>query len=243
MDCIHARLLIVLQGRDAHELDADARAALDAHLEQCAGCLAWASQESRVDEALRQAMAKVPVPAALPSKILHALEHQRRPRRAAWLSAAAALLLMGLATGGYFWYTVKPVLTWETVLSYVTDEEVSTPTDVVERFAELGLPVEIPEQFNFQHFNGASIAMWRGYKIPRLEFINRGEGETRSAVVYVLAKDRFNVDEIAAAVTQPAQVTSRHQLEVREFRGQHPGFVYVVVYAGPVFPFFLRSDA
>lgn len=243
MDCIHARLLIVLQGRDAHELDADARAALETHLEQCADCLAWSSQEGRVDETLRQAMINVSVPAGLPSKILHALEHLRRPRRVRWLSAAAAVLFLGLAAGGYFWYTAKPVLTWEALVTYVAHQDFAPPSDLVQRFAEEGLSVEIPDQFNFDHFNGASIAMWRGYKIPRLEFVNRGEGDTRAAVVYVLDKERFNVAEIANAVGQPPVVTSNHQLVVLPSFGDHPNFVYVVIYAGPVSPFFLRLDA
>ena len=244
MDCIHARLLIVLQGRDAHELDADGRAALEAHLEQCADCLAWSSRESRVDEALGQAIRNVPVPAALPSKILHALEQQRRPRRVPWLSAAAACLVVGLSIGGYVWYTDKPFVTVQTVHEYVSHQEIATAKDVVELFAtEAGLTIEIPEQFNFENYNGSSIATWRGHKIPRLEFVNRGDGEPRAAVVYVLAKDRFNLEEIVKAVGQPPVVTSNHQIDVlRPFR-DHPGFIYVVVYAGPVRPFFLRLDA
>ncbi|GEM_PF-3487496 len=243
MDCIHARLLIVLQGRDSHELDADGRAALEAHLEQCAACLAWSNQESRVDEVIGKAIQNVPVPAALPSKILYALEHQRRPRRVPWLSAAAACLVVGLSIGGYVWYTDKPVLTLQIFHEFVSLQEIVTANDIVELFAaQDGLTVEIPQQFNFDHYNGSSIARWRGHKIPRLEFVNRGDGEPRAAVVYVLAKDRFNLEEIAKAVGEPPVVTSNHQLEVRRFT-DHPGFVYVIVYAGAVRTFFLRLDA
>src|SRR5712671_1901252 len=85
MDCIHARLVMVLHDREPVELDAVAQAALEQHLERCADCLAWSHQESRVDETLGRAIQAVPVPADLPSKILHQLEQQRRPRRLPWL--------------------------------------------------------------------------------------------------------------------------------------------------------------
>jgi len=235
MDCIHARLLIVLQGRDAHELDADARAALDAHLEQCAGCLAWSSQESRVDEALRQALTKVPVPAALPSKILHALEYQRRPRRAPWLSAAAALLLVGLATAGYFWYTDKPALSINTFTDEITVREVASPESIKEWFADMGLAMELPEKFGFEHCNDYLIAEVKGHRLPRLQYVVRGEGEGQPAVahVYVVDRNRFQVDDIIRGLEQNDEPmnTSNHKIQALPL-DSHARFVFVVVYTG-----------
>jgi hypothetical protein len=85
--------------------------------------------------------------------------------------------------------------------------------------------------------------MWRGYKIPRLEFVNRGEGDTRAAHVYILAKDRFILDDVVQAVNQPAIATSSHHLEVRRFELDHPGFIFIFVYTGGTRPFFIRTDA
>jgi hypothetical protein len=247
MDCIHARLLIVLQGRDAHELDADARAALDTHLEQCAGCLAWASQESRVDEALRQAMAKVPVPAALPSKILHALEHQRRPRRAAWLSAAAAVLLLGLAMGGYVWYSAKPALTYTDFANEVTFRELSSPETVKEWFAEMGLAMDVPEKLNFENCNDYLIAKINGHRLPRLQYMVRGEGDGPPAIahVYVVDRSRFQVDDIVHGLEQHDEplVTSNHKIQALPL-DSHTQFIFVVVYTGSnLQPFFGRAVA
>ena len=235
MDCIHARLLIVLQGRDAHELDADARAALEAHLEQCAACLAWSNQESRVDEALGTAIQSVPVPAALPSKILHTLEHQRRPRRVPWLSAAAAVLLLGLATGGYLWYTDKPVLTMTSFTDEITNREVSSPENVKEWFAEMGMAMEVPQSFNFENCNDYLIADVKGRKLPRLQYVIRGEGESLPAIahVYVVDRTRFQVDDIVRALEQNDEpmVTSNHKIQALPLDLQSR-FIFVVVYTG-----------
>jgi len=235
MDCIHARMLIVLQGRDARELDADARAGLDAHLEQCADCLAWSSQESRIDEALRQAILNVPVPAALPSKILHALEHQRRPRRLPWLAAAAAVLLVGMATGGYFWLADKPVLTYGDFTNEVTFREVSSPETVKEWFAEMGLAMEVPEKFNFDNCNDYLIAKVKGQRLPRLQYVVRGEGDGQPAVahVYVVDRSRFQVEDIIRGLEQNDEPlnTSNHKIQALPL-DSHAQYIFIVVYTG-----------
>ena len=234
MDCIHARLLIVLQDRDAGELDVPARAGLDQHLEQCADCLAWSLQESRVDAAIGQAIQAVPVPAGLPSRILHHLEHQRRPRRWPWVSAAAACLLLGLSLGGYVWYGNKPELTADYLETYVTSQEITTARDVEERFAEMGMPIEAPAaDFNFDYYNGSSIVQMKGYRIPRLEFVVRddGAGQPNVAHVYVVDKSRFDVHEIEKVVGPV--VTSKHRIEILVPPPEaFSNFIYIAVYTG-----------
>lgn len=233
MDCIHARVLIVLQGRDSQELDSGAQTALDAHLEQCADCLAWSHQQSRVDEALGGAILNVPVPAALPSKILHTLEHQRRPR-VPWLSAAAAVLLLAIG-GGYWWYTDKPALSLGDFTSDVAQHEVSSPEDVKQWFAEMGLAMEVPKDFGFDNCNDYMVAKISGYRLPRLQYIVRGEGEARPVVadVYVVDQQRFQVDEIVRAIEQNDVpiVTSEHRIQALPC-SHASRFIFVVVFTG-----------
>ncbi len=229
MDCIHARLLIVLQDRDAGELDADARAGLEQHLEQCADCLAWSNQESRVDAALGAAIRQVTVSPELPSKILHHLEQHRRPSRWPWVAAAAACLLLGLSAGGYFWFEEKAVLTMAHFEDAVSLQEIETALDVEERFAEMGYPIKAPtEHFNFDYYNGWALAKVRGYAIPRLDFVVDDGGQPNAAQVYVVDSEQFDVEQIVNAVGSPV-VTSKHHIEVLP---QMQRFVYIVIYTG-----------
>lgn len=235
MDCIHARMLIVLQGRDAQELDADARTALDQHLEVCADCLAWSHQESRVDEALGQAIQAVPAPADLPSKILHQLEHQPRSHRAAWITAAAACLLLALSGGGYFWFTDRPVITLADIEQYVAIREISSPQEIEDSFAEKGMSMKVPTVFAFENFDNCSVDDVKGHRLPRLGYIVRADGDGRGAVahVYVIAETRFQIDDIVTAIEQHAEpiVTSKHKIEAMR-DAENPGYVFVVVYTG-----------
>jgi putative zinc finger protein len=236
MDCIHARVLILLQDRDAGELDAESRAGLDHHLEQCADCLAWSNQESRVDAALGEAIRAVPVPPQLPSRILHRLERERRPRRWPWVAAAAACLLLGLSAGGYFWFDEKPVLSMQGFEELVSLEtEIATARDVEERFAEMGMPIAAPTaQFNFDYYNGSVVAPVRGYRIPRLEFVapQDGPGPANVAHVYVVDTERYDADDLLKAVGTPV-VTSKHHIEVlRPLEDGARRFLFIVVYTG-----------
>jgi hypothetical protein len=235
MDCIHARMLIVLQGRDAQELDADARTALDHHLEVCADCLAWTHQESRVDEALGQAIQAVPAPADLPSKILHQLEHQPRSHRAAWITAAAACLLLALSGGGYFWFTERPVITLSDFEALVAFQEISSPQGIEDYFADNNMTMKVPTVIAFENCNHYSIEIVKGRRLPRLEYIAREDGEGRGAVahVYVVAEASFHIDDIVAAIARHAEpiVTSKHKIEALR-DAENPGYVFVVVYTG-----------
>lgn len=241
MDCIHARLVMVLHSRESQELDADARAALDRHLEVCADCLAWSHQESRVDDAIGAAVRNVPVPEALPSKILHQLEQRRPWRRGPWLSAAAAALLLSLSLGGYVWYGQKPEASLAMVEEQVVGLEISRAQQVEDYFADMGMPIEVPAEFNFEYYENRTIDDVQGRKVPRIDFFCRhdGQGHGAFAYVYVFAKDRFQMDEVMAdAPNFGPIVTSRHRIESRQFP-EHPGYVYVIVYTGSQ-PFFIR---
>jgi hypothetical protein len=244
MDCIHARLVMVLHSREAQELDASARAALDQHLEVCADCLAWSHQESRVDETIGAAVRNVPVPEALPSKILHQLEQRRPSRRGSWISAAAAALLLGASFGGYMWYAQNPEVSIEVVQRYVQISEILTAKDVENDFAEMSMPIKVPAEFNFDHYQGHMIADVQGRRVPRIDFFspNEGQGNGTLAYAYIFARDRFHmVDVMSLPQDFGPIVTSKHRFETRNFP-DHPGYVYVIVYTGSQ-PFFIRPPS
>jgi len=242
MDCIHARLVMVLHNREAQELDADARAALDQHLEVCADCLAWSHQESRVDDTIGAAVRNVAAPEALPSKILHQLEQRRPSRRGPWISAAAAVLLLSMSIGGYVWYAQKPEVSLETVEKFFVNVEITMAKQVENYFADRSMPITVPAEFNFDHYQGHMIADVQGLKVPRIDFFSRHDdhGNGTLAYVYIFAKDRFHmVDVMSLGEDFGPIVTSRHRIEARHF--SDPGYVYVIVYTGSQ-PFFLRPS-
>lgn len=244
MDCIHARLVMVLHNREARELDADARAALEQHLEVCADCLAWSHQEGRVDETIGAAVRNVPVPAALPSKILHQLEQRRPARRGPWLSAAAACLLLSMSAAGYMWYAQKPDVSLVLVQDHVAIGEIFTAKDVENDFAGLNMPIKVPAEFNFEHYKDHIIADVQGLRVPRIDFFSRNDeqGNGTLAYVYIFAKDRFHmVDVMSLGQDFGPIVTSKHRIESRNF-ADCPGYVYVIVYTGRQ-PSFLRPPS
>ena len=236
MDCIHARLLIVLHHRDAHELDAAAVAGLDQHLEQCADCLAWSHQESRVDEALAHAVQAVPVPAQLPSRLLHQLEHQPRPRRLLrWASAAAACLLIGLGLAVYFWSAQPVELTFD-----VVEDKYSVALKSVEAveasFADEGMTIVAPREvnngsLNYDLYQWSGFVKLKGRNVPRIDFFHPGDAETPAAVAhaYVVSQEQFDVQELLDSVPSPTP-SNNHIVEV--LAANESGFVYIFVYTG-----------
>jgi hypothetical protein len=241
MDCIHARLLIVLLSREPHELDAEARAALEQHLEQCAACLAWSHQEDRVDGTLRQAIQSVPVPATLPSKILHELEQRRPPRRrATWIAAAAACLLTALSIGGFVWWTQPPELQFVDIEKHSGYVALKSAEAVEESFADQGVTLTAPVDFNYDLYSWSGLVSLKGRQVPRIDFFHRGDGEAASAVahVYVLAEDTFDVDELVALVPSPTPAHNHNHM-IQLIQRDH--FIYIAVYtSSSLRPFLTR---
>jgi hypothetical protein len=228
MDCIQTRLLIVLNSRDPHQLDSDARAALDQHLEQCAACLAWSLQEDRVDGTLRQAIQAVATPATLAARIQGVLAQQRPPRRAPWVAAAAACLLLAFGLGGYVWLTQRTELHFADIANeYVT----STSAELVEEsFADQGVTMIAPPQFNYDLHTRSTLYRLKGRQVPLIEFFHRGDQETPAAVahVYIIPEDQFDVQELIDSVPSPTPAHN-HLIEVLR-SGQ--GFTFIAVYTG-----------
>jgi hypothetical protein len=232
MDCIQTRLLIVLNSRDPHQLDSDARAALDQHLEQCAACLAWSLQEDRVDGTLRQAIQAVPVPATLETRIQGALAQQRRPPRSPWIAAAAACLFVAVALGGYFWLTQRTELHFADIADDAGYVALTSAEAVEASFADQGMPILAPRGFNYNLYTWSGLVTLKGSQVPRIDFFHPGDNQTTAAVahVYVIPEDRFDVQDLAGSVPSPTPANN-HVIEVLRFGG-HPGFIYIAVFTG-----------
>lgn len=239
IDCTHAKLMWVLQRREAQELDAGELAALEAHLDECALCLDWTRQERRADEAIARAVKSVPIPTQLAGRIRETLE-QKRPRRPQrWLAAAAASVLVGAGVGGYVWLTQPVDLSIDAITyPYVT---VQTADAAAEWFASQGVSVPMPRALNFDKLNSHGFVTIRGRRVPRLEFFHDDGGDHPAAVAHVLIVDetQFNVDDVAASVPSPLPV-GRHTIEVLR---ETPGFAFIAVYTGGTLQPFLAPQA
>jgi hypothetical protein len=232
MDCTSARLLLIF--RRPGELDAAERETLDQHLEGCPDCAAHFHQEARVDQAVCTAMRAVPVPAPLRGQILGELARRRRPYPWPW-AAAAACILLALGLGLYAWTQSKPVFDPEEffhIASKATD-----PDQVEGWFADQGMVMVAPRQFNFAYLDSYDTQTVQGRPVPHLLFHLRGNGGPAIAHVYVLSTKTFKIGDL------PDEI-SRSNHNIRFLRDPDGQFLYAVVYTGgTLIPFFrLRDD-
>lgn len=232
MDCTSARFFLNLSR--AGELDETERRALDGHLEACPDCAQFAQAEGRFDEAVAAAMLQVPVPAGLKTRLLNKLAGQRHPRPWKWVAAAAAIFLAA-GLGIYFVFPspqeinfAELPVTWEATL----------PLDVETWYQDMGIPIALPRQFNFQLLNKYDTAQIQGRKVPHLVFFSRGEGDQRAAVahVYILPTSHFKEPDSVPLVS------STHTFAVLNSDGGD--FFFLILYTGNALqPFLLPAGA
>lgn len=222
MDCTNARLLLPFQR--AGELDAAENAALMAHLDSCPDCAALAESERRLDDALCCAMQRVPVPAGLQQRIRTRLAQAKRPRPWAWAAAAAALLLAA-GLGGYFYWPRPHGLD----MGYFVNATDSDPEKVQEFYADLGVPMTPPAQFDYRLLERADVAHVQGQRVAHLCFFNGGDGQ-RSAVahVYVLPRAQFARPDTQHWPEGIPIPTSSHTLQILTSQDHF----YLILYTG-----------
>ena len=238
MDCTSTRWLLSFVRTG--ELDPAEREVLDSHLGACAECAATAQAETRFDDALEVAMARVPMPAGLKVRILRDVR-QRRPRRR-WPWVAAAAVLIGAAIGGYLVWSAGP-LDFD-VSSFVWYVDYKTPQSretVEARFnTELGIAMKAPPEFDFNLLDNYDTAEIQGRRVPKLTFHARGSGAL--AYVYVLATRQFTLPPQPDAVQKDGWLSevipaSSHNVQIRRYQGIDD-FFYVIVYtSGSLDPF------
>jgi len=225
MDCNHARLLLEV----AHELQAPERQDLAAHLAECPDCGAWAEAERRVDEKLGAAVRDVAVPEGLKERIVRRLNVERDAYwRRLLLRAggvAAALLLVCLVSYAA-WFNKKPAVNVIPLHQEVNDIPYSAEL-VEQRFAEQGVVMAAPPQFEYRFLKSCRLANFQGKQVPWLLFIREGGAGLKSpamAEVFVLSDRQFDLDALAPGVIQG----SHQNIEV-VLDPANPHYAYVVV--------------
>lgn len=228
MDCNHARLLLTF-ARDHADLDQSEADGLEEHLGQCPECAATAATERRVDAALGKAMNAVPVPPGLKQRILAKLPRTRLRWRRLIVStvAAAAVLLLAVGFTWRTWLAPRPDPDWERIPFTFVNLNPKSPQEVETWFKDKQrLTMVFPRQFNSRRLNSISVADFQGQRVPKLEFLAKGD----VAHVYVLSDRQFNVH---ADVQSHLRTTEVGLIETFK----HSGFLYVVISTGSLDPF------
>ncbi|MFO0865075.1 MAG: hypothetical protein U0744_10570 [Gemmataceae bacterium] len=229
MDCIHARMLVLMLRRDPQSMDEAERSAVRRHVDSCPACLAWEMEERREDAVLAKAMHDVAVPADLRGRIGARLKatSSPRPRVRLVLAAAVAFLVLGVTTW-QFWPAPVVELEPNEIATFVDAQMTSSPEAVKGWFEEMGYKMEPPPRFNFEYLASYDIGTFFGQtKAPRLVFQSTQTRHPVIATVYVLPKARFRSRQdlpMFAARSQKVQVIDDPEV---------PDFVYVVIYTGP----------
>jgi hypothetical protein len=199
MDCHSVRSLLTLMRREPGQLDASEREALERHLENCPGCLAWDRGDRHVDSALATAMRNVTTPIGLERRIHERLAAARPWRPGRWAAAAGVLLAVGIATL-ILWPRAEAVDLPGFVVLLMNDNEPSLADRAEAHFAKVGTKVKRPDDLDDRFLAHFELAPFQGQQVPRLTYRaepgDRAERNEPNLVnVYVLPLDRFRVPE------------------------------------------------
>lgn len=228
MDCKTARLLLNFARPLSAELDTDERAALNAHVADCAECQQLRENEQRIDARIGQAMRAVPLPPNLRERILHTIDvrqratHRPRLLRMA-VSLAASILLV--AVGGYFWTHSLTRIDLEGMDPAAVSFLPETPGEVEEAFRERGFVVEAPAEFDYSLLTYLDTTQRWGRPVPFVH-LQRGGAFVR---IYMLDRDQFDLNHLE---DHPMAPSGRVMLK---WLGHSPDgkFGYIVEYTGP----------
>jgi len=235
MNCTTARALAPFMSRGARELPPEDLAAYAEHIASCPDCAAQARSERLEDAAIGQAMREVPIPAALRGRVLAAVRKRRRLPVRVLAAAACLFLTVGLGIG--WWMRPAPELSVEEIANQLVSQVANQPDKIEEWFAERGLTMIAPRQFNYQYLTSYEIVVFQGQQVPQLEFFYQGRGNSPPTVakVMVLSGRNFNLD------MEPSRIPSGSlSLRILPFENA-PGYLFLVASTGGPFDVFLQS--
>ncbi len=248
MDCNSARLFLNFYRPPAGDLSGPEAEELEQHLAVCSECNALASAEHRLDQHLGRAMRAVEVPPALRRNIMNALATQRSAWNRRWVRhasrvAVAAVLLLAVSLGGYFWSAYR---TRDIDLQDVRNALCVTPPDrdsVNAALKRLGESAVAPSFVNYNYLTAspslAELPGYKGDKVPQLVFTQKDPAERdfgAVAVVFVLDKRRFHIDD--------EEISSNgYKFLIDVQPGEHDRVNYVILYTGKSWDWLRQPEA
>ena len=221
MECHDLRLLLAFAQRPCEQLDAVEREAVAQHLHSCPDCAALAQAEREVDEVFGQAMRDVAVPAELKQNLMKRLTTQ--PRRGPWqqvAAAAAVLLALSGALAWHFW--PAPALNIPDIEHLVSLGNMNEG-QVEQHFADQGLPVTVPRDFDYRFLQHVDVVEFKGRRIAKLTFSWIDNERTALANVWIVSPQQFQTDDLPERdMPGTTSVRIRHK----------DNFTYVIFYRG-----------
>jgi hypothetical protein len=231
MDCKTARLLLSLACPRATELDPAEAEALEAHVADCPECGRLAQAERQLDDRLGTAMRAVPVPVDLLSRLQSRLNKQAHwyRRHVRELVAVAALLLVGVAVGGWTWLGRQKSVVDVDVVSYQAVELLDargSPT-TVEQFIydHYHLRTSVPRDLNYDYLRACSEELFQGRRIVRLLFVHNDD----YAIVRILPDRQFDLPRLLNG----PQLAGSAGITVALRPLSDPATAYLIEYASP----------
>jgi hypothetical protein len=247
MDCKTARFLLDFYRPGTTDLDGPEAQELEQHLGGCSECNAQAGSQRRLDQHFGRAMRAVEIPPGLRKDVLEALALQRRTwhrrhlSRAVRVGAIAASLLLAVGMGWYFWDTFRPKRIYADEVAYALNVTPPDRDGVNAALKRLGEGAFAPTFVNYAYLTGSpSLAPLPGHpgvKVPQLVFTQdpfTARGADHRAVIYVLDRRRFPLQDVEAA--------SDYQFHL-EVRQQDERVSYLIFYSGNSWDWLKASEA
>lgn len=222
MNCHEMQQLLAFADRKAEELDQAERDALKTHLEKCPDCADLVQIERSADQTLAVAMRDVPVPAHLKQKVLKRLSAERGV--VPWKTSLAAAAVLLIAVSGGVWYFQPPPVVSMTDLQEAGEFARGMDEKQVEEwFAERGLKIEVPREFEYQHLRQIAIVDFKNQRVAKLVFRNdRDRDRLASAEVIILPHSKFRIDTPRVETVRGGNF----------YRSSSDNFTYLIFYDG-----------
>ncbi len=241
MECKTARNLLAFDHPTMVELDADDRAALEAHLAHCPDCDALARAERQFDRHLGLAIREVPVPTGLKTRLLEQLARDRDAWYRRWLArgmrvaAVAAVLLFGLYLGWNWHQQHLPRLDPESVAQEALQPRIAPPdrAAVEAWYHKKGIRTITPDRFNYAFLASYGLGEFQKEEVPHL-FFQKG---VNHAEVYILSNTQFDLHELPPVYHSP----SGDQIQLQIWQPGN-GYAYIILYTGDLLQLLQRDE-
>lgn len=232
MTCETATLL--LHFNRPHDMDAEDRTALDAHLAGCPGCTALMARTRAEDAAIGKAMTAITIPVGFRDALQNqAIQVQNGLWWSKWTGRTAALaasILFTVLSASTYAHATRQTLDSEQLLADFDHRGASNSILFDDWRSTHGLP-KMPEDFDLRLVNYTGEQTLHGKSVPTV----RLQAGSQSATVYYLRGSQFNLANAVDAIGSNGIV--------KVYRDQPGGYTILIISTGTSLAPFLHNPA